>query len=142
MKQIVDDIVRHVDLVQVDPTIYHIISYNSRTMVKKGEYKKSYSINEILVEGKLLDQNRATDVFSIGHSDTCAVVLSQGATVQHGEGSPLPPVTQPHLFSSFWVYLPNELNVCAYGSVANLFHILGDHEEAKRLKNERMTFIG
>jgi hypothetical protein len=143
MKNIVDNIlyrnVRHVDLVQLDPTIFHIISYNSKTKTKKGEYTKSYPINEILGEGELLDRNQATDVFSIGY---CAVNLSQGATVRHGEGSPLPPVTQPHLFSLFWVYLPNEVNVCAYGSVANLFYILGAHEEAKRLKNERMTFIG
>jgi len=143
MKNLVDSIlfrkVCSVELVQLDPTIHHIVKENSKTKAKKGEYTKSYPINEILGEGELLDRNKATDVFSIGY---CAVNLSQGATVRHGEGSPLPPVTQPHLFSSFWVYLPNEVNVCAYGSVANLFHILGDHEEAKRLKNKRMTFIG
>ena len=145
-EKIVDDILYHnvssFDLVQLDPTIFQIFSENSRSKAKSGEYTKSYPINEILGEGEFLDINRAADVFSIGHSNTCEVLLSQGATVHHGEGSPQPPVTQPHLFSSFWVYLPNELNVCAYGSVANLFHISGDHEEAKRLKNERMTFIG
>jgi hypothetical protein len=143
MKNLVDSIlfrkVCSVELVQLDPTIHHIVIEDSKTNAKKGEYTKSYPINEILGEGELLDRNKATDVFSIGY---CAVNLSQGATVRHGEGSPLPPVTQPHLFSLFWVYLPNEVNVCAYGSAANLFHILGDHEEAKRLKNERMTFIG
>ena len=143
MKKLVDNIlfrkVCSVELVQLDPTIHHIVIENSKTNAKNGEYTKSYPTNEILGEGELLDRNKATDVFSIGY---CAVNLSQGATVRHGEGSPLPPVTQPHLFSLFWVYLPNEVNVCAYGSVANLFYILGAHEEAKRLKNERMTFIG
>ena len=138
MKNIVDDIlyrkVCHVDLVQLDLTNYHIISYKSRTKAKKGEYTKSYPINEILGEGELLDRNRAMDVFSIGHSDICVVVLIQGATVQHGKGSPLPPVTQPHLFSLFWGYLPNEVNVCAYGSVAKLFHIFGDMKKQSALK--------
>ena len=143
MKNLVDNIlfrkVCSVELVQLDPTIHHIVSENLRNNAKKGEYTKSYPINEILGEGELLDRNLATDVFSIGH---CAVVLSQGAKVQHGEGSSIPPVTQPHLFSLFWVYLPNEVNVCAYGSAANLFYILGAHEEANRLKNERTTFLG
>jgi hypothetical protein len=70
MKNIVDNIlyrnVCRVDLVQLDPTMYHIISYNSRTNAKSGEYTKSYPINEIIGEGELLDRNKATDVFPLG----------------------------------------------------------------------------
>jgi hypothetical protein len=137
IKNLVDNIlfrkVCSVELVQLDPTIHHIVIENSKTNAKKGEYTKSYPINEILGEGELLDRNKATDVFSIGY---CAVNLSQGATVRHDEGSPLPPVTEPHLFSSFWVYLPNEVNVCAYGALPTCFIFWAPTKKLSALKTK------
>ena len=75
MKQYVDNTlyrnVYGVELVRLHPTIFHIVSFNLSDRGKRGGYTKSYPVQDILGETKLIARNKVTDVFSIGHPDEC-----------------------------------------------------------------------